>query len=233
MSERIVIITDLHGCYDECVSLLEKLRFDKARDTLVNLGDTIDRGPKIYEVFEFLRGLKEEMGDRCILLRGNHEQMMLDATGPERTSREKKHWYINSGEKTVYAFINHKHRIQEFREWYLDMPFYWEDPRFTCVHASLTDEDPAKNTIETMIWGRTTEYQGKLIMTGHTPYKTALYIKGDGSFGYLEDDHRYNLEPTGMMALDTGCVFGNRLTGIVVEEDTFYVASVPSTVVRS
>ena len=84
-----------------------------------------------------------------------------------------------------------------------------------------------------MIWGRSTEYQGKLIMTGHTPYKTALYIKGDGSFGYLEDGHRYNLEPTGMMALDTGCVFGNRLTGIAVEGDTFYVASVPSTVVRS
>ena len=36
-----------------------------------------------------------------------------------------------------------------------------------------------------------------------------------------------------MMALDTGCVFGNRLTGIAVEGDTFYVASVPSTVVRS
>ena len=174
MNERIVIITDLHGCYDECIRLLDKLRFDKAHDILVNLGDTIDRGPQIYEVFQFLRGLKEEMGDRCILLRGNHEQMMLDATGPERTSREKKHWYINSGEKTVYSFINHKHRIQEFRDWYLDMPFYWEDPRFTCVHASLIDEDPAKNTIETMIWGRSTEYQGKLIMTGHTPFSATV-----------------------------------------------------------
>ena len=62
--ERIVIITDLHGCYDECRQLLNKLSFDKDRDRLINLGDTIDRGPKIYEVFEFLRGLKEEMKER-------------------------------------------------------------------------------------------------------------------------------------------------------------------------
>ena len=76
---RTLIITDIHGCYDECRELLDKMAFDEENDTLINLGDTIDRGPKIYETFEYLRGLKEKMGDRCVLIRGNHEQMMLDA----------------------------------------------------------------------------------------------------------------------------------------------------------
>ena len=63
-NERVVIITDLHGCLDECKQLLDKLSFDKTKDRLINLGDTIDRGPQIYELFVFLRELKEEMGDR-------------------------------------------------------------------------------------------------------------------------------------------------------------------------
>ena len=106
-SERVVVITDIHGCLDECKELLDRLSFDKTKDKLINLGDTIDRGPKIYEVFVFFRELKEEMGDRCVLLRGNHEQMMLDATGGSK--RDKELWYYNSGEKTVYSFqINGK-----------------------------------------------------------------------------------------------------------------------------
>ena len=99
--KRTLIITDIHGCYDECRALLEKMSFDEETDTLINLGDTIDRGPMIYETFLYLRGLKERMGERCILIRGNHEQMMLDAV--ENGGRDKDLWYYNSGEKTVYA----------------------------------------------------------------------------------------------------------------------------------
>ena len=77
-NERVVVITDIHGCYDEMRQLLDKLSFDKGHDRLINLGDTIDRGPKIYEVFEFLRDLKEEMGERCVLIRGNHDKYLED-----------------------------------------------------------------------------------------------------------------------------------------------------------
>ena len=42
--KRTLIITDIHGCYDECGALLEKMSFDEETDTLINLGDTIDRG---------------------------------------------------------------------------------------------------------------------------------------------------------------------------------------------
>ena len=55
--KRTLIITDIHGCYDECRALLEKMSFDEETDTLINLGDTIDRGPMIYETFLYLRGL--------------------------------------------------------------------------------------------------------------------------------------------------------------------------------
>lgn len=227
-SERVVIITDIHGCLDECRELLDKLSFDKTKDMLINLGDTIDRGPRIYELFDFLHGLKEEMGDRFVLLRGNHEQMMLDATGGSKADKEL--WYYNSGEKTVFSFINHKHKIQEFRSWYEAMPYYYIGERFQCVHASLKDEDPAKNDVETLIWGRDTEYDGKLVLTGHTPYRMPLYFQGGGGVAVIEEGIWTKLPETGMIALDTGCVYGNRLTGMVIKKDGFIVESVPSTI---
>ena len=226
--ERVVIITDLHGCLDECKQLLDKLDFDKTRDRLINLGDTIDRGPQIYELFVFLRELKEEMGDRCVLLRGNHEQMMLDATGG--SSRDKELWYLNSGEKTVFSFINHKHKIKEFRDWYEQMPYYYIDERFQCVHACLQEEDPAENDVMTLIWGRDTDYSGKLVLTGHTPYKMPLYFNGTQPMGVVKEGIWGELPETGMIAMDTGCVYGNRLTGLVIEGTRFKAESVPSSV---
>ena len=174
---RTLIITDIHGCYDECRSLLEKMSFDEERDILVNLGDTIDRGPAIYETFVFLRDLKERMGERFILIRGNHEQMMLDAAA--EGGRSKDLWYYNSGEKTVFSFLNHKHRFQEFLSWYEAMPYYYTTAKYNCVHACLKDPDPAANDIQTLIWGRDTDYSGKLVMTGHTPYRFPIYYLGD------------------------------------------------------
>lgn len=225
---RTLIITDLHGCLDECLTLLEKMRFDEERDTLINLGDTIDRGPQIYETFEYLRGLKDRMGDRCVLICGNHEQMMLDAM--DRGGRDKDLWYYNSGEKTVFSFIHHKHRIQEYLAWYRQMPYYYVTPDFNCVHASLQDPDPAANPVETLIWGRDTAYSGKLVLTGHTPYRAPIYFLGD-QYGKIQEDVWTHLPETGMIALDTGCVYGNRLTGMIIRDDrTFLVTSVASNV---
>ena len=230
-SERVVVITDIHGCLDDCVKLLDKLEFDKSGDRLINLGDTIDRGPQIYEVFEYFRALKEEMGDRCVLIKGNHEQMMLDAT---RKSADKKMykdlWYMNSGEKTVFSFISHKHKINEFREWYEQMPYYYIEDRFQCVHACLNEEDPRKNTTETLIWGRETDYTGKLVLTGHTPYRVPVYFYGKSGVNTITEGMWGKLPEKGMIALDTGCVYGNRLTGMVIEEDQFKVLSVKSSI---
>lgn len=229
--KRTLIITDLHGCYDECMELLARMSFDEENDTLINLGDTIDRGPKIYETFQYLRGLKERMGERLVLIRGNHEQMMLDAAAEGGRSRDL--WYYNSGEKTVYAFLHHKHRFQEYLAWYEEMPYYYVTEHFICVHASLNDPDPAKNTRETLIWGRDTDYEGKIVMTGHTPYKAPLYFAGK-YYGTIEENVWTYLPETGMIALDTGCVYGNRLTGMIIRDNkTFMVCSVPSGVKRN
>lgn len=222
--KRTLIITDIHGCCSECRELLEKMDFDEETDQLINLGDTIDRGPGIYETFEYLHGLKERMGERCVLIMGNHEKMMLDSAA--EGGRSKQLWYYNSGEKTVFSFLQHKHRHQEFLDWYQAMPYYYVTEKYSCVHASLADPDPAKNSVDTLIWGRDTHYEGKLVMTGHTPYRSPIYFLGN-RYRKIEEDIWIQLPETGMIALDTGCVYGNRLTGMIIRGDsTFMLRSV-------
>jgi serine/threonine protein phosphatase 1 len=93
----------------------------------------------------------------------------------------------------------------------------------------MKDEEPEKNTVETLIWGRDTDYEGKLLLTGHTPYKVPLYFCGSSPVGEITEGMWGRLPARGMIALDTGCVFGNRLTGMVIEGDRFKVESVEST----
>ena len=84
--------------------------------------------------------------------------------------------------------------------------------------------------METLIWGRDTDYDGKLVLTGHTPYRMPLYFQGGGGVAVIEEGIWTKLPETGMIALDTGCVYGNRLTGMVIKKDGFIAESVPSTI---
>ena len=73
------IIGDIHGHADELISLLETLGYENSRGAyrhpggrkIIFLGDYIDRGPKIREVLEIVRGMVDA-GEALAIL-GNHE----------------------------------------------------------------------------------------------------------------------------------------------------------------
>ena len=74
-------IGDIHGCKDELVTLVRSLRNQglEHEDTLVFVGDYVDRGPDSKGVIDALMHLSEYQ--KCVFLMGNHEDMML--------------WYLN------------------------------------------------------------------------------------------------------------------------------------------
>src|SRR3954454_8704200 len=76
MAGRTIAIGDVHGCSPALAALLEAIRPGR-EDTLVPLGDYIDRGPDSRGVLEQLLAL----GRRCRLvpLLGNHEEMLFAA----------------------------------------------------------------------------------------------------------------------------------------------------------
>lgn len=72
---RFFVVSDIHGFYDELMEALNKVGFDKNNKDhwLISCGDNFDRGKKPIEVYHFLKSL-----DRKILVRGNHEDLMLE-----------------------------------------------------------------------------------------------------------------------------------------------------------
>ena len=75
---KTFVVGDIHGRCAQLLSLLEMLPRDETSDTLVFLGDLIDRGPDIPGVVEQVFNLCRQNSERVICLRGNHEQMLLD-----------------------------------------------------------------------------------------------------------------------------------------------------------
>lgn len=71
--QRFIILSDVHGFYDEMIIALNEVEFNPNSDVLISLGDYVDRGPKPLETIQYLQSLP-----RKILVKGNHEQLLLD-----------------------------------------------------------------------------------------------------------------------------------------------------------
>src|SRR5438094_7226535 len=82
---KTFVVGDIHGRCAQLSGLLDLLPRDEATDTLVFLGDLIDRGPDIPGCVEHVFKLCQENPERVICLRGNHEQMLLDFIDGENT----------------------------------------------------------------------------------------------------------------------------------------------------
>jgi Calcineurin-like phosphoesterase len=86
-SDAVVAIGDVHGAYDDFVSILQRAGLiDKqnhwvgGKATFVQVGDLIDRGPKPREVLDLMMALEKqapEAGGRVISVLGNHEVMNI------------------------------------------------------------------------------------------------------------------------------------------------------------
>lgn len=51
--EKIIIVGDIHGCFDDFINLLNKCKYDHSKDIVISTGDLVDRGPKIKETLKW------------------------------------------------------------------------------------------------------------------------------------------------------------------------------------
>ena len=72
MENRTFIMGDIHGMYDKLMACLQAVSFDYINDTLIQLGDVVDRGPDNHLVVEELLKIKN-----LIAIRGNHDDCWM------------------------------------------------------------------------------------------------------------------------------------------------------------
>ena len=217
---KTVILSDIHGCYDQMMSLLAKTGFDEKEDTFIALGDFIDRGKQSFEVIEEMKRLQDVMDDRCILLRGNHEQMLIEAVVNKGFGDSYAQWRTNGANKTISSLRKHGHKPEDVLSWCQSLKIHYETEQFICVHAGMSVQGISGSDLHDFVWDRTVAedgwYHGKLLIYGHTPQEDVLYQDGHGRKVILEPETPFKFPATGSICLDTGCVWGRKLSTLVI-----------------
>jgi len=185
---RTFVVGDIHGRCAQLLNLLDMLPREP-HETLVFLGDLIDRGSDIPGCVEHVIKLCREDPDRVICLRGNHEQMLLDfidgadtiwmtpATGSERTFEQYTGRPLVVQEESDFAaareLIASKVPAEQI-DFFRGLRFYHEDDHALYVHAGLEHrKHPRDCSPHELMWSRDKEfyrnYRGKPCVFGHTP----------------------------------------------------------------
>jgi serine/threonine protein phosphatase 1 len=187
---RTLIIGDIHGCYDELAALLEKFN-PESSDRIYSLGDIINRGP----FSEKCIGLVKEMN--IVTVMGNHE-----------------HWYVRNWpfeDDSVTSFNFRRLEIDQHLEWMKSLPYYIITDEFIIVHAGFDPSIAFKdNSHEALVSVRMLSHTGAPWFDGYYGSKH-IYFGHWAKLGLMFG--RY------VTSLDTGCVYGNVLTGYIIEEN--------------
>lgn len=94
---KVLVCGDLHGCYTNLMNRLDDIGFDPEQDLLVSVGDLIDRGTENVECLDLIN----QPWFRAV--RGNHEQMMLDAL---LNGGSYGHWVGNGGGWDIFLKLS-------------------------------------------------------------------------------------------------------------------------------
>lgn len=118
-------VGDIQGCYDPLARLLDQVNFDTNQDTLVCVGDLVNRGPKSLKTLRLLKSLNKQ----CVTVLGNHDIHLLSMIYGVRKPRPN-----DTLNKTLNA-----HDVLEIADWLRSRPLLVinEDQKFTLSHAGI------------------------------------------------------------------------------------------------
>ena len=212
----VYAISDLHGCYDLYIKMLEKINFSD-EDTLYILGDIVDRGPDGIKIYKDMMKRKN-----VIPLLGNHDytalrmfKMIYNREGFNYLDLGYKMWMMIGGEPTNNAFLELSEQeqleiINYINDFLIFIEINIDGDTFFLSHSVPTKEQILNEDeleCEDFIAGAP-EYdkkyfEDKYIVTGHTP---TIFIdpEYDGKV-YIKNNH---------IAIDSGAVFG-RILGCI------------------
>lgn len=199
MAQRTIVVGDIHGCYDELMDLLDKVKLDED-DRVLAVGDLIVKGEKNREVLDLF--MTDERFSSVI---GNHDLAIRRRWSGEKIKLK------SSQKKTRKELKPNKERYASYLN---SLPFMIDLGTHLIVHAGVRpgvalEEQSVDDLTELRTLGpdRTSRkgtpwydlYRGeKTVFFGHWPAREP------------------RIAPKAI-GLDTGCVYGRRLTAYIIE----------------
>jgi serine/threonine protein phosphatase 1 len=200
-------IGDVHGCIEKLERLLAACdsRAGGREARFICLGDYIDRGPESRAVVELLMRRQAATPGTMLCLRGNHEQLALDA---HADASAVPLWLHNGAGATLASYPEGQVEPAHLA-WLATLPLCHDDGLRFFVHAGVDLDVPLeRQEAETMLWirepflsGCDSVDLGRFIVHGHTPQASGR-----------PDLRRHRVN------LDTGAVIGGPLTAAVLED---------------
>lgn len=163
-----LVFGDIHGQFNGLMKLVDFINYS-ADDKLFFLGDLIDRGDHSADVVRWVM----QNGHAC--LRGNHEQMCLDAYQSKKGSLVWKGWMMNGGTNTLESY-GESGVTPEHIDWMQQLPLFIDLGDAWLVHAGLNPNVPLElQGAREFCWIRDEFHSAsepffddKIIITGHT-----------------------------------------------------------------
>ncbi|HYK32293.1 MAG TPA: polynucleotide kinase-phosphatase [Streptosporangiaceae bacterium] len=232
------VVGDVHGCLAELESLLTELGYELRRDdrhravgarhvsgsrTAVFLGDLVDRGPDTPGVLRLVLGMVRDGDALCVP--GNHENKLLRAMRGRNV--QVSHGLAESLAQLAAEPDEFRAEVESFIDG-LVSHYVLDGGKLVVSHAGLTERLQGRASARVRsfcLYGQTTgetdefglpvrypwanDYRGRaMVLYGHTPVPSPEWVNGT-------------------LCLDTGCVFGGRLTALKYPERE--IVSVPAT----
>ncbi|WP_394261717.1 metallophosphoesterase family protein [Moraxella boevrei] len=183
VKSRTFVFGDIHGCFAMLDRLLVAID-PQSCDTLIFLGDMIDRGDDSRGVIDKIRELENFC--QVIAIMGNHEEMLLNAL---KYKDELKYWLKYGGVETLQSFgqTADLHGIlaipHDYIRWLKNLKNYHETENFIFTHATpFADISMEKQTENGLRWQfleakDTGHMSGKTLICGHSAQKNGEVLK--------------------------------------------------------
>jgi serine/threonine protein phosphatase 1 len=189
---RYVVIPDIHGMLSSlrlllkaCKAVDERLQPLAHGFTLVQMGDLVDRGPESRGCVELMMGLQRAGKGRVVVLRGNHEDLLLDsAFKPE----VRMAWLQNGGPATLKSYGDDFEALAgpggEHYAWMQSLPSHFEQEGIFFCHAGITRANAKALDPVRLRWDRPPLHRGayKALVAGHTVTESRGIEEKDGIF---------------------------------------------------
>ena len=220
------IIGDIHGCFDELTALLQRLGYVDGQHPegrkAVFLGDLVDRGPKTPEVLELVMSMTAS--GNALAVPGNHDMKLMRALNGKNV--KLTHGLAESMTQLGERTPEFRAEVVKFLD-SLISHFVLDEGKLVVAHAGMKGEMQGRGSgrvREFALYGETTgetdeyglpgrynwaaDYRGRaMVVYGHTPVPEPEWVNGT-------------------ICIDTGCVFGGKLTALRYPEKE--LVSVPA-----